>query len=37
MEDLGRLGQVTSFGVDGFGELYLTTSEGGLFRLDPLR
>jgi glucose/arabinose dehydrogenase len=37
MEDLGRLGQVTSFGVDGVGELYLTTSEGGLFRLDPLR
>lgn len=37
MEDLGRLGQVTSFGVDGVGELYLTTSEGGLFRLDPQR
>lgn len=36
-EDLGRLGQVTSFGVDDSGELYLTTWEGGLFRLDPLR
>ena len=36
-EDLGRLGQVTSFGEDDSGELYLTTWEGGLFRLDPLR
>lgn len=36
-EDFGELGQITSFGVDGAGELYITTWGGELFRLDPVR
>lgn len=32
-EQVGDLGQVTSFGVDGFGELYITSSDGTVRRL----
>lgn len=30
---LGQLGAITSFGQDSAGELYITTTEGGLYRL----
>ncbi len=30
-------GQVTSFGQDGEGEVYLVTYEGAIFRIDPAR
>ena len=33
----GRIGSVASFGVDGFGEVYLLTAEGSVYRLDPVR
>ena len=33
-EQLGNLGNVTSFGTDSAGELYLMTIDGGLYRLD---
>ncbi len=32
-EDLGEIGQITSFGVDGQGELYITTWHGGIARI----
>ncbi|HEY9010069.1 MAG TPA: PQQ-dependent sugar dehydrogenase [Devosia sp.] len=32
-EQLGGRGAVTSFGLDSAGELYFTTTEGGLFRI----
>ena len=32
-EQIGQLGNITSFGRDSAGELYITTGEGGLFRL----
>lgn len=32
-EQIGQLGNVTSFGSDSAGELYITTGEGGLFRV----
>ncbi len=35
--DLGKVGQVTSFGIDSRGELHILTSEGFLYRLDPVR
>ena len=37
LKDWRRLdaGNVTSFGVDGAGELYLTISSGRVFRLAP--
>lgn len=34
---VGTLGSVTSFGEDAAGELYVTTQEGRLYRLDPAR
>jgi glucose/arabinose dehydrogenase len=35
-DDLGlAVPGVTSFGVDGFGHVYLTTLDGGVYRLDP--
>ncbi len=33
--DLGTIGQVTSFGMDGFGELYVTTTDGLVLKLVP--
>ena len=36
-EQLGNVGQVTSFGVDGDGELLFTTWDGGVYRLVPVR
>lgn len=33
-EQLGNLGNITSFGTDSAGELYLMTIDGGLYRLD---
>ncbi|MDX1690744.1 MAG: PQQ-dependent sugar dehydrogenase, partial [Acidimicrobiia bacterium] len=35
--DLERVGQVSSFGLDGDGELLIVTSEGGIFRMVPVR
>jgi glucose/arabinose dehydrogenase len=35
-DDLGLVvPQLTSFGVDGLGRVYLTTLDGGVYRLDP--
>jgi hypothetical protein len=31
------VGSVTSFGLDGFGELYVTTYEGGVYRFTAVR
>jgi len=36
-DEIGKVGQVTSFGVDNQGELHMLTSEGFLYRLDPVR
>jgi glucose/arabinose dehydrogenase len=37
-QDLGGpVGSVTSFGLDGHGELYVTTYEGGVFRFTAVR
>lgn len=36
-DDLGTVGQVTSFGLDHDGELLITTWEGNIYRLVPLR
>ncbi len=36
-DDLGAVGQVTSFGTDAEGELYLTTWEGRVLRIVPER
>lgn len=36
-EQLGNVGQVTSFGTDGDGELLFTTWDGGVYRLAPVR
>ena len=36
-DQLGELGQITSFGLDGQGELLITTWEGGVYRVVPLR
>lgn len=37
-EDLGgAVGSVTSFGLDGHGEMYLTTYEGGVYRFTAVR
>lgn len=33
----GPVGSVTSFGLDGFGELYVTTYEGGVYRFTAVR
>jgi glucose/arabinose dehydrogenase len=30
-----RIGQITSFGVDNAGELYVLSGRGGLYRIDP--
>ena len=35
--ELGRLGTVTSFGTDAQGELYVTTFEGDLLKIVPVR
>jgi len=35
--DVGELGQVTSFGTDAHGEIYITTWAGDIFLLTPLR
>ncbi len=35
--DLERVGQVSSFGLDGSGELLVVTSEGGIYRIVPVR
>ena len=35
--DVGVVGQVTSFGHDGAGELYVTTGEGLVLKLVPVR
>jgi glucose/arabinose dehydrogenase len=34
---LGRLGMITSFGTDAAGELYVTTFEGDLLKIVPVR
>jgi len=36
-EQLGNVGQVTSFGTDANGELLFTTWDGGIYRLVPIR
>ncbi len=36
-EQLGNVGQVTSFGTDGDGELLFTTWDGGVYRIRPVR
>ena len=36
-DEIGRVGQITSFGVDHRGELHMLTTEGFLYRLDPVR
>jgi glucose/arabinose dehydrogenase len=33
----GEVGSVTSFGLDGHGELYLTTYEGGVYKFTAVR
>lgn len=33
----GEPGSVTSFGLDGFGEMYLTTYEGGVYKFTAVR
>lgn len=35
--ELGRLGTITSFGTDAEGELYVTTFEGDLLKIVPVR
>jgi glucose/arabinose dehydrogenase len=35
--DVGELGQVTSFGTDASGEVYITTWSGEVYKLVPLR
>ncbi len=35
--DVGLLGSVTSFGMDGAGELYVLTGEGFLLKITPVR
>lgn len=35
--EVGELGQVTSFGTDANGEIYITTWAGDIFLLSPLR
>lgn len=35
--ELGRLGTITSFGTDASGELYVTTFEGDLLKIVPVR
>lgn len=32
--DLGDLGKITSFGVDAFGELYIVTANGRVYRIE---
>lgn len=36
-QDLGLVGQVTSFGHDAAGELYVTTGDGSVLKLVPVR
>lgn len=36
-DQLGKVGQVTSFGVDADGELLVTTWEGAIYRIVPVR
>jgi glucose/arabinose dehydrogenase len=36
-EDLGTIGKITTFGVDGAGEILVATREGDLFRIVPER
>jgi glucose/arabinose dehydrogenase len=35
--ELGAIGAITSFGTDAAGELYITTGEGSIFKLIPVR
>ena len=35
--ELGRIGTITSFGTDVSGELYITTFEGDLLKIVPVR
>lgn len=35
--ELGAVGAITSFGTDASGELYITTGEGTVFKLVPVR
>ena len=37
MGDLERVGQVSSFGIDGNDELLIVTSEGSIYRVVPVR
>jgi glucose/arabinose dehydrogenase len=37
MPDLGRLGNITSIGTDGNGELIVATLQGEIYRIDPVR
>jgi glucose/arabinose dehydrogenase len=36
-DQLERIGSISSFGVDGSGELYVVTSQGTLARIEPVR
>ena len=35
--DFGPIGQIVTFGQDGFGELYVSVMEGTVYRLAPIR
>ena len=35
--DLGFVGQITSFGRDSSGEVYVVTNEGSVLKIVPLR
>jgi glucose/arabinose dehydrogenase len=35
-DGIGDLGRISSFGRDGFGELYLVATDGRLWRIDPV-
>ncbi len=36
-DDIGKVGPITSFGQDAAGELYVTTGNGGVYRIVPDR
>ena len=33
--EIPDVGQITSFGQDGLGELYVLTATGSVYRIDP--